>query len=90
MSSLKDIELNSFSLVQGFMKALAYRDIEGDIKQPQLLISLDMVKIGNGTKLFAGVGLAVPRLGNVRLRLHFLRRGTSGTFKAVFLVIRLA
>ncbi len=37
-----------------------------------------MVIKGNSTKLFAGVELAVPRLGNVRLRLHFLRRGTSG------------
>ena len=37
-----------------------------------------MVNNGSSTKLFAGVGLAVPRLGNVRLRLHFLRRGTSG------------
>jgi hypothetical protein len=36
-----------------------------------------MVNNGSTTKLFAGVGLAVPRLGNVRLRLHFLRRGTS-------------
>ncbi len=36
---------------------------------------------GGSTKLFAGVELAVlavPRLENVRLRLHFLRRGTSG------------
>jgi hypothetical protein len=37
-----------------------------------------MIMFGNSSKLFAGVGLAVPRLGNVRLRLHFLRRGTIG------------
>jgi hypothetical protein len=35
-----------------------------------------MVNNGSSTKIFAVVGLAVPRLGNVRLRLHFLRRGT--------------
>ena len=39
-----------------------------------------MVNNGSSTKLFAGVGLAVPRLGNVQLRFHFLRRGTSGVF----------
>jgi hypothetical protein len=39
-----------------------------------------MVINSSSTKLFAGVGLAVPRLGNVRLRLHFLRRGTSMCF----------
>ncbi len=37
-----------------------------------------MVNNRSSIKLFAGVGLAVPSLGNVRLRLHFLRRGTSG------------
>jgi hypothetical protein len=40
-----------------------------------------MVINGSSTRLLEGVGLAVlavPRLGNVRLRLHFLRRGTSG------------
>ncbi len=36
-----------------------------------------MVFIGGSTELFAGMWLAVPRLGNVRLRLHFLRRGTT-------------
>ncbi len=41
------------------------------------LIYLSMVFIGSSTERFAGVGLAVPRLGNVRLRLHFLRRGTK-------------
>ncbi len=37
-----------------------------------------MVSNGIGTGLFAGGELAVRRLGNVRLRLHYLRRGTSG------------
>jgi hypothetical protein len=46
------------------------------VEQPLLLISLGMVINGSSTKLFEGVGLVVPRLGNVRLRLHFLRRGT--------------
>ena len=44
-----------------------------------------MIINGSSTKLFAGVGLAVlavPRLGNVRLRLHFLRRGTRGGIKS--------
>jgi hypothetical protein len=46
------------------------------VEQPQLLLSLGMVNIGSSTKLFAGVDLAVPRLGNVRLHLQFLSRGT--------------
>ncbi len=48
------------------------------MEQPRLFISLGMVINGSSTKLFAGVGQGVPPLGNVRLRLHFLRRGTSG------------
>jgi hypothetical protein len=42
-----------------------------------LFIYLGMVKHGYSTGQFEGAGLAVPRLGNVRLRLHFLRRGTN-------------
>ena len=37
-----------------------------------------MVINGSSTKLSEGVVLTVPRLENVRLHLHFLRRGTSG------------
>ncbi len=48
------------------------------MEQPLILISLAMVINSGSTELFAGVGLAVPRLDNARLRLHFLRRGTSG------------
>ena len=53
------------------------------MEPPQLLISLDMVNNICSIKLFEGVGLAVPRLGNVRQRLHFLRRGTIGGFERV-------
>jgi hypothetical protein len=52
------------------------------MEQPLLFISLGMVNNSSSTKLFAGVGLAVPGLGNVWLRLHFLRRGTSGGKKS--------
>lgn len=51
------------------------------MEQPQLLIYLAMVINGSCTRLFASGGLTVlaaPRLGNVRLRFHFLRRGTRG------------
>ena len=53
------------------------RNFFRDVEQPQLYIYLAMVNNDSSTKLFAGVGLAVPRLGNVRLRIHFLRCGTS-------------
>ncbi len=46
-----------------------------------------MVNNGSNAKLFAGVGLAVPSLGNVRLYLHFLSRGTSGgAMKKIFII----
>jgi hypothetical protein len=66
------------TLVPRLRNKKAKRNFFRDVEQPLLCITLGMVYTGCSTKLFSGVGLAVPRLGNVRLRLHFLRRGTSG------------
>lgn len=37
-----------------------------------------MVSKGSSTKLFAGAGLAVPRLGKCAASYYLKRRGTSG------------
>jgi hypothetical protein len=65
-------------LFQPLTKSLAKLNTQGVIEQPLIFISLGMVNNGNSKGVLAGVGLAVPRLENVRVGLHLLRRGTSG------------